>query len=262
MELTSYYRKNEPTEKELKKLKITYDKKSKIRPAWIKIEGLEGKVKFIDIHLGKKGKNGRRKQFYRTYLPLGLFLPIDYTYEEMSKYYDKFAEIYDAEITKTGYNTGAAKFLIRKINKYANKEAKILDLGAGSGIVNEVYAISGFRNMTLVDFSKGMLEKAKKKPTLKGCKFINADLRKLNLKEKYDLITSHFSLGNYRYIIEEDLEKILKKVNKNLKPNGIIAIIGHFDQELFRAHFTKLESGIYTLNKSKKLFADYFIGRK
>jgi len=262
MELTSYYLKTKPTEKELKKIKMTFDKKSKNRPAWIQVEGLEGKVKFIEIHLGKKGKNGRRKQGYRTYLPLGLFLPIDYTYEEMSKYYDKFAEIYDIEINKTGYNTGAGKFLIKKIEKYVNKDSQILDLGAGTGIVNEVYALAGFKDMTLVDFSKGMLEEAKKKPLLKGCKFIKADLRKLNLKTKYDLITSHFSLGNYRYIVEDDVEKILKKIRKNLKPKGVIAIMGHFNLDLFREHFKELDSGIYTLNKSKKLFADYFIGRK
>jgi ubiquinone/menaquinone biosynthesis C-methylase UbiE len=107
-----------------------------------------------------------------------------------------------------------------------------------------------------------MLKKAKKRPLLKGCKFINSDLRTLNLNEKYDLITSHFSLGNYRYIVEEDVEKILKKVKKNLKPKGLIAVIGHFNLEHFRKHFIELESGIYTLNKSKKLFADYFIGRK
>ncbi|MDD4983803.1 MAG: class I SAM-dependent methyltransferase [Candidatus ainarchaeum sp.] len=262
MELTSYYRKTKPTEKELNKFKITYDKKSQNRPAWIKIDGLEGKVKFIEIHLGKKGRNGRRKQFYRTYLPLGLFLPIDYTSEEMSKYYDKFAETYDKEIKETGYNTGAAKFLIGKIKKYVNKNPAILDLGAGTGIVNEVYALASFKNMTLVDFSKGMLDDAKKKPALRGCKFIRADIRKLNLKGKYDLITSHFSLGNYRYINEEDVDKILKKFKKNLTQKGIIAIIGHFNLELFRKHFKELKSGIYTLNKSKKLFADYFIGRK
>ncbi|GAI06678.1 unnamed protein product [marine sediment metagenome] len=72
-----------------KQPRIKYDRKSKERPAWIEIKGLPKGTRFVSV--GYK----RRIYAYQTYLVGGLFLPIDYTKEEIMKFYDNWAKGYD-----------------------------------------------------------------------------------------------------------------------------------------------------------------------
>lgn len=259
MKLRAYF-----IRKEISKLKFKfiYDKESKSRPAWIQIKGLPDSTSFIVIHLGKKGKEGKRIQFYKTYLPPGLFLPIDYTKEEMQKFYDKFSEIYDKKLKETNYNINAGKFLCNKLKKFTNTDKSVLDLGAGTGLITEIYYDAGFKNITLIDYSKKMLKKAKKRKKLRNCKFILGDIKKMELKRKFDIIISHFAFGSSSYFNEDELKYLIRLIKKYLKPKGLFAILGHFHQDLFEKGFKKLESGIYTIDKKKEFYTDYFIGIK
>jgi len=244
------------------KTKIIYDKNSEGRPAWIYIEGLPKGVNFIMANLGKNVKEGQRIQYYKTYLPEGLFLPIDYNNDEMKKFYDKFSEIYDKELKSNKQNLEAGKFLSEKLKKYSRKDISILDLGAGTGLISEIYIDNGFKNITLVDYSRKMLNKAKSRKKLKNCKFIYCDIKKLDLKRKYDIVISNFSFGNPSYFTLKYLREAIKVVKKHMKPNSIIAIIGPFNRNIIENEFKKLESGIYTLNRNRKQYTDFFIGSK
>jgi len=248
-------------DKDISKLKVTYDKTSKGRPAWIEIKGLPEGARFISIHCGKKGTEGTRIQAYQTYLLENLYLPLNYTKEEMSKFYDKFSESYDNSIKSTNYNINAAEFLIDKLKKHI-KKGELLDLGAGTGLITEMFVKEGFKPATLVDYSQGMLNKAKKIKSLKGCKFIKADIRKLDLHKKFDLVLSFFSFGSSSYFDKEELDKILKIAQNHTKEGGIFAVLGHTAVSKFKEYFKPLESGIYTLDKENKFYTDYFIGRK
>ncbi len=254
MKIRAIYKKMKPNKKNLK---IEYDKTSKKRPAWIKVKGLPEKVSFISVFLDKK--SGKRTQGYRIYVNKELFLPIDYTNEEMKKFYDKFSENYDKEVKKKNMN--AVKFFVEKIEKYINK-GKMLDLGAGTGLVTEKFVKKGFYPATLVDFSEKMLNKAKKRKKLKDCEFVKKDLRKLNLNKKFDLILSFFSLGSISYFEEEEMLKIMKIAKKHLKKQGIIAIFGHDLTDKDKKIFKEIDSGIYPLNKKKGFFINWFIGKK
>lgn len=259
MELRGYYVKKDPSKK---KLKISYDKKSKDRPAWIQIKGLPEGANFIVVHLGKEGVRGRRIQFYKTHLPPDLFIPVNHTSEEMRTWYDKLAKTYDKKAKESNYNLYAVKFLYSKTKKYVKKNTSILDLGAGTGLMTEVYVNSGFNDITLVEYSKEMLNKAQKNKKLKNCKFICKDLRELNLNKQYDLVVSHFSLGSLTYFSEDETKKILMLIKKHLKSKGVIALIGHFNRDLFGEYFKELDSGVYTMDKKRGFYCDYFIGRR
>ena len=259
MKLRAIYRRESP---EKYKLKISYDKSGKKRPAWIKILGLPEGTRFISVHHGKKGKEGMRVEVYQTYLPSGLFLPIYYTHEEMSKFYDEWSSGYDKEFTV--YNTSnieAAKFFANRVKKHI-KRGEMLDLGAGTGLMTEIFVKQGFYPATLVDYSKGMLEKAKKKDVLRKCTFIHEDIRKLRLKKKFDLVLSFFSLGSSSYFRANELDEILKKVSSFLKKDGVIAVFGYSSNINLEDYFKTLEKGIYTMNKKEELYTDYYIGRK
>jgi len=257
MKLRAYYKRTKTN----KKFKITYDKTSKGRPAWIKVKDFPKGVRYISVHLGKKGKESRRIQPYQTYLIEGLFIPLDYTKEEMSKFYDEFSKSYNKAIKSTGFNIKAGKFLIKKLKKYS-KKGEFLDLGAGTGLITEIFVQEGYGPATLIDYSQGMLNKAKKRKELKESKFVKADIRKLNLKKKFDIILSFFSFGSFSYFDEEELDKILKIVYKHLKKKGIFAVLGHAQVSEFKKYFKPLEIGVYTLSKKHKFYTDYFMGRK
>ena len=259
-QLRSYYLRHRINVKD-KKIKIEYDKTSKGRPAWIKIQGLPEGSRFISIHCGKKGTEGTRIQAYQTYLIPELYLPLNYTKEEMSKFYDQFSEYYDNSLKSTNYNIKAAEFIVKKLKKYI-KKGEFLDLGAGTGLITEMFVKEGFGPATLVDYSQGMLNKAKKRKTLKNCKFVRADIRKLNLHKKFDLILSFFSFGSSSYFDKDEMDDLLKIVKNHLKDNGLFVVLGHTSVSEFKSAFKSLDSGIYALDKEKKFYTDYFIGRK
>ena len=82
--------------------------------------------------------------------------------EELSKRYDEWAKDYDADLDEEfgwiGPQRAAEIFA-----SHVPKEAKILDAGAGTGLVGEVLARLGYKDLVAMDLSPGMLEEARKR---------------------------------------------------------------------------------------------------
>jgi len=230
-------------------LRITYDKTSKSRPAWIKVDGLPKNTCFLALMI-----NGKR-EIYRIWITskYSLFLPIGATKIELEKFYNEFSRAYDKFIIKN--NLTAAKFLVSKTK--VPKTAKVLDLGAGTGIASEVFAKAGYKNITLVDFSAGMLAKARKKPALKGCRFIEANLKKLNLGEKFDLIISNYCLADEGYFDEGEMPAIWEMVARHMTSGAELSIMGYYYKPPSR-FFKKLKSGTHLIRKNYR--ERYYIG--
>ena len=82
--------------------------------------------------------------------------------QELSERYNQWAKNYEADLERDYEYIGpqrAADFLAR----YVPKDARILDAGAGTGLVGEVLAKLGYRDLVAMDLSEGMLEEARKK---------------------------------------------------------------------------------------------------
>ncbi len=131
--------------------------------------------------------------------------------------------IYDANIYD-GMNTNLADLEFYKRWLPKNKEARILELCCGTGrltipIAKDGYHISG------VDYMSSMLEKAKVKASEEGLKveFIEADIRSLDLPEKYDLIFIPFNSIHHLYK-NEDLFKAFNGVKNHLKDGGLFLL--------------------------------------
>ncbi|MEL7118390.1 MAG: class I SAM-dependent methyltransferase [Bacteroidota bacterium] len=127
--------------------------------------------------------------------------------------------IYDAKIYD-GLNTSLSDLQFYKRWLPKNKAARILELCCGTGrltlpIAKDGYDISG------VDFTPSMLEQAKTRAKEEGVEieFIEADMRTLDLPEKYDLIFIPFNSIHHLYK-NEDLFKALNVVKKHLKDGG------------------------------------------
>ncbi|WP_033956974.1 class I SAM-dependent methyltransferase [Psychroserpens jangbogonensis] len=131
--------------------------------------------------------------------------------------------IYDANIYD-GMNTNLADLDFYKRWLPKNKNARILELCCGTGrltipIAKDGYDISGVDNMP------SMLEQAKTKASEGGLdvEFIEADIRTLNLPEKFDLIFIPFNSIHHLYK-NDDLFKAFKAVNNHLKDGGLFLL--------------------------------------
>ncbi|MFC1966393.1 class I SAM-dependent DNA methyltransferase [Chloroflexota bacterium] len=82
--------------------------------------------------------------------------------KELAERYDQWAKDYDTDLDEGFGWLGpqrAVEFFIRHV---PGKEAKILDAGAGTGLVGELLAKQGYNNLVAMDLSIGMLKEARK----------------------------------------------------------------------------------------------------
>lgn len=86
-----------------------------------------------------------------------------------------------------GMNTGLTDLQFYKRWLPKGKEARILELCCGTGRLTVPIAQDGY-DITGIDYTSSMLDQAKIKASEAGLEipFIEADIRTLNLQEKYD----------------------------------------------------------------------------
>lgn len=130
---------------------------------------------------------------------------------------------YDANIYD-GLNTSLSDLPFYKKWLPKNKDAKILELCCGTGRLTLPIATDGY-NICGVDYTSSMLEQAKVKASEAGLeiKFVEADIRTLDLHEKFDLIFIPFNSIHHLYK-NEDLFKALKSVENHLKEGGLFLL--------------------------------------
>lgn len=131
--------------------------------------------------------------------------------------------IYDAHIYD-GLNTFLSDLQFYKKWLPAKKEARILELCCGTGRLTIPIAQAGY-NICGVDYTPSMLEQAKKKAFEAKLKidFIEADIKMLDLQEKFDLIFIPFNSIHHLYQ-NEDLFKTLECIKNHLQKRGLFLL--------------------------------------
>ena len=106
--------------------------------------------------------------------------------QEVAELYDASAEDYERRIMSYGYSTHAVAAWF--FGRYVKPEdgAAVLDAGTGTGLMGDILAPLGYRDLVGNDISSNMLELARKKGAYK-------DLHQMELGKQLDLPTDAFS---------------------------------------------------------------------
>lgn len=233
-------------------LKVETEENYTDRPAWIHIKNENFNARFLDIETSKNS-GSLYKRFTGNF-----YYPIDMTKDEELRFYGKYAQYYD-EFTLRN-NLPMAELLLNKLKELeVPRTAKILDLGAGTGIFSNIAVDAGFTEITLLDISKHMLDVAHTKENLDDKKYIVGDIVNTDIPESFDAIVS---VMMFDAIDDDKLDSVLNKLQGNLNDRGYILLIEDKDRPYFEKHFETLEKGIFEVSKEKKFDKWYFIGRK
>ena len=136
-----------------------------------------------------------------------------------------------------------------------DKNAKIIDVGAGDSKLVDNLLDLGFRNISVLDISSMALEKAKKRLGDKtdAVKWIVSDLREFETSDRYDLWHDRAVL--HFLTAEEDINKYVEVIRRFLKPNGYLIL------STFSENGPKRCSGLdikqYSEDSVKELFSDF-----
>ena len=140
------------------------------------------------------------------------------------------------EILRTKFNKGAKSYdrqrgivipnldqLYTVIENLANSNVsrpRILDLGAGTGLLTEKIFKKYFRgHFTLIDISEEMLSIAKKRfKKNRNFKYILGDYLKIDFEESFDIIISSLSI---HHLEDKDKKILYSKVYEILNNDGI-----------------------------------------
>jgi len=135
------------------------------------------------------------------------------------------------------------------------KNAKIIDVGAGaSELVDNLLAL-GFRNITALDVSSNALNESKKRlgDRTNNVKWIVSDLREFETNDRYDLWHDRAVL--HFLTEEEDIRRYKELVRTYLKPKGYVIV------STFSVNGPKRCSGLdvrqYSEDSMKTLFTGF-----
>lgn len=157
--------------------------------------------------------------------------------KEIKERYAKEAETYRKDAWLINFDAeelfNEYKQIVRRLFPNNLEKLKILDVGAGNGMLTELI-LSEFPNaiVTMLDFSVEMLESAKaifetKQIPLDNINFVVNNFIKDDFpNEKYDLIISSYALHHIREI--DDLKYVYLKIAKALKKDGTFLCLDYY----------------------------------
>lgn len=144
-------------------------------------------------------------------------------YGKLARYYDL---TYRVKVKDYGKEAALVASTAGKYGKSPGK--KLLDVACGTG--NHLVFLRKKFDVTGLDLSREMLAIARRK--LPQVRFVQGDMRKFRLGERFDVMTCMFSSINYM-VRWKDLEKTLRNFHRHLEKGGV-AIIECFTRDIWK----------------------------
>ena len=107
--------------------------------------------------------------------------------EQLSVRYDEWAKDYEDDLEKA-FNWIGPERVTEVFATRVDRDARVLDIGAGTGMVGVLLAKQGYANITAIDLSQGMLDEARRKDVYR-------ELKNMVLGEHLDYDDNTFDAG-------------------------------------------------------------------
>ena len=145
------------------------------------------------------------------------------------------------------------KYFSESFPKETRSEIKILDIGAGTGMVARGLRAECFRHIDALDATKAMLSIAEKENLYDNyyCEFLSDEPLSCFEQDTYDGLTASGCFAR-NHIPSEALREIIRLV----KPGGIIVIVSRPASPVFDDHILTLMDILEQEGKWKKLVAE------
>ena len=159
--------------------------------------------------------------------------------EELAERYDEWAATYEHDL-ETGFGWYGPMHAVNAALKFVPKDARILDAGAGTGLVGVLLDENGYDEIVGMDMSQGMLDEAEKKS-------VYDELHQMVMGEPLDYETDSFdavmSVGvlTVSHAPVESLDELVRVT----KPGGYIIYTLRpdlYEEGAFKAKHAELES--------------------
>jgi ubiquinone/menaquinone biosynthesis C-methylase UbiE len=152
--------------------------------------------------------------------------------------FENYAKYYDSIYLKMKNYRKESEMIKTVIRLYQKKTSKTL-LDVGCGTAEHLKNLSENFLCTGVDISKDMIRIAKKKNP--GMDLLAADMMKMKLGKKFDVIISLFSVIGYTHTFN-NLVMTLKNMHEHLESNGLLIV----EPWIFRKDYKKGHIGFET----------------
>lgn len=170
--------------------------------------------------------------------------------EELTERYDVWAKDYDSYLEQEhGYE--GPRITADFFTRYVPRTARVLDAGAGTGLMGEVLATLGYNELVAIDLSDGMLEEARNKKVYK-------ELKQMVLGESLDFDDKTFdavvSVGTFTmaHAPASSFDELIRIT----KPGGHVIFTlstKAYEKSGFKEKFTVMESSNkWTLKEKSK----------
>ena len=132
-------------------------------------------------------------------------------------------------------------------NYFRSFKGKILEIGAGTGGITIPLLKRGL-NLTALDISPAMIEilRAKIKKEGLSARVIRGDMRKLNLKNKFDAVIITFRPFQHLYSVVDQMSALMS-IKKILKKGGILIF------DVFNPNWKYISKGNWRWQKSNAI---------
>lgn len=159
--------------------------------------------------------------------------------QELNERYNVWAKDYEQDLDDQFGYIGPEPAVDVLVN-YVSPNAKILDAGAGTGLVGQILHQRGYHNLEAMDMSLGMLKEAEQKN-------VYQKLHQGILGEVLDFPTATFdaiiSVGvfTYGHVGSDAFDELIRMT----KPGGYIIFtisVGHYENSDFSTKLSSLES--------------------